>query len=136
MAVYLTNTFSLAMLVNDKAFIKVEPISIDRLKETLENGAVKSAISHRSTAQVLSELLGKEVEMNRINLSLRPGDILFVFQILQRPKEGQVFTEEELRQIIEQKKYKILIVEIHDFDKLLAIGKQLLGKIFRKGVEK
>lgn len=65
--VYLLNAFSLQMLEGD-ATVKFTEVS--ELPEGLT-----SAIGHQDTANVLG------VEMNRINVTLKQGDVAFVAQL-------------------------------------------------------
>ncbi|WP_461832037.1 STIV orfB116 family protein [Aquifex sp.] len=53
-------------------------------------------------------LLGIEIEANRIPIKLSEGDVLIVFQLLERLPEGKVLSEEELKKL----KYKFYKVEI------------------------
>jgi hypothetical protein len=110
--VYLTNTFSLNMLKPLEGEVKFKPVSDEEVKEILNKGFV-SYISHASTAQVLKKLLGINAELNRSNLVLEDGDTLVVFQIGVRPKEGQVFSEEELEEIVKNKLYRFWIVNVN-----------------------
>jgi len=65
--IFLLNAFSLQMLEGD-ATVKFTEVS--KLPEGLT-----SAIGHQDTANVLG------VEMNRINVTLRKGDVAFVAQL-------------------------------------------------------
>ena len=72
---YLSNAFSLSML-EETATITVEsfdPSVISKL-------GVKSVVGHESTAKLFTQLLGMEVEVNRVNLKLKEGDLLIVGQ--------------------------------------------------------
>ncbi len=111
--VYLTNTFSLNMLKPKKGELDFEPIPFDEAKKILDTQEVVSYISHQSTAQVLKELLQKEIEFNRQNLVLEDGDAVLVFQIKKRPQEGQIFTEEELKEIIEKGLYSFWKLKVN-----------------------
>ena len=104
---YLGNAFSLAMLSDLPATVRVEEVGIENIPANVE-----SVISHESTSQVLSKLLQRDVPFNRVNVSLSKGDTLYVFQVLKRPAEGQIFTTKELEEIISSKLYKILKVSI------------------------
>lgn len=66
---YLANSFSLQMLKNFNSTIKVE--EINELPKNLI-----SAIGHKNTADILG------VELNRINISLDKGDVLYVAQLI------------------------------------------------------
>ncbi len=65
--VFLLNAFSLQMLEGDAT---VKFTEVDELPEGLT-----SAIGHQDTARVLG------VEMNRVNVTLRKGDVAYVAQL-------------------------------------------------------
>ena len=99
MTVYLANAFSLNMLAQSEAVIEVREVSEEEVRELLANTEFISAVGHQSTAELLSRRLGINVEFNRIEIKLEPGDTLIVAQLTQRLPEGAVLSEEELRQI-------------------------------------
>lgn len=43
---------------------------------------VMSAIGHPDTAAVISDLLGRTIDPNRVNVTLTKDDTLFVFQLM------------------------------------------------------
>ena len=49
-----------------------------------------SAIGHESTAQIMSELLGVKVPVNRIKYEQLPGETAIIFQLNSRPPEGKI----------------------------------------------
>lgn len=106
--IYLTNAFSINMLVDTEAIVKISKISFNVAQEILENNAFISFISHQATADFLTKLLDKEIAFNRSNLSLKRGDMVIVFQLQQRLEEGKVLTEQEIAQI----KYSFFLVEV------------------------
>ncbi len=108
---YLLNTFSINMLSGKSHIVEITEIEEEKALKILKDGFI-SYISHASTAQVLKELLNTEVEYRRQDLKLKSGDEVLVFQVLVRPKEGQVFNEEEMRKIIEEKEYAFYFVRI------------------------
>ena len=57
---------------------------------------VLSAIGHESTAQILTELLGIPVEMNRINFKQEAGQTALCFKLNGRPVEGKILSREEI----------------------------------------
>lgn len=109
---YLLNAFSLSMLTSKKAFVEVEKIPVQEATKLLETNPWVSYISHESTAKVLSRFLGKEVQVRREKLILKPGDKALVFQIEVRPKEGQVFTEEEINKIVAKNLFSFRFVKV------------------------
>lgn len=49
-----------------------------------------SAIGHPAAATLLSDILGREVAVNRIAVTLQPGDQALVLRVLGRLPEGAV----------------------------------------------
>ena len=73
---YLVNAFSIQMLKKG-GLVRFEEI------DTTEVPAdVVSAVGHADTAVVLSNMLGFEVPMNRINISLDENTELYVAQLI------------------------------------------------------
>jgi hypothetical protein len=99
MKAYLLNAFSLNMVSGD-AMLKVTDVSPADVPET-----AISAIGHSETAQVVSEMLGRKVEANRVPVALETGDAAYVVTLFTkdgrpfRPPEGVVMTADELREL-------------------------------------
>ena len=72
---YLGNAFSLQMLPSDGT-VSVETVKADDLPSD-----VVSCIGHTDTANVLSDILGMEIPVNRTSVTLNEGDVLYVAQI-------------------------------------------------------
>lgn len=74
---YLCNAFSLQMLDTSVGHsISIDPIDSSRVPTD-----VTSAIGHQETADVVSNILGFEVPMNRTSITLVPGDVIYVAQL-------------------------------------------------------
>lgn len=58
-----------------------------------------SAVGHESTAAIMSELLGVQVPVNRIQVVPVPGDKLLCFKLKRRTPEGVVLSKEEIKQL-------------------------------------
>ena len=95
--VYLSNAFSLGMLTGDGAIGVVE-ITDQRAKSILSDG-FQSAIGHQSTADFIKAMIGIDVPVNRVSLSLEDEDMMVVLQLQGRLQEGKVLSEEEMKQI-------------------------------------
>ena len=106
MTVYLANAFSLSMLT-PPATVKVTEVGAEDVKRLLINGFT-SAIGHEATAKIVTSRIGVSVQVNRISVQLRPGDLLVVFQLLTRLPEGKVLTEDEIKQV--QAKWYVVTV--------------------------
>ena len=83
MAQYIANAFSLQMIGNlvKEGGVNISFTEISDLNEIKESETI-SAVGHPDTAAVISNLLGKEVPANRININLEKGDVLYVAQII------------------------------------------------------
>ena len=99
---YIGNAFSLSMV--DEGILKVKKISSEDAKKLVEEvrkegKEIISCVGHQSTAQILSEILGTQIPMNRIAIKLDKGDQLLVLQLKTRLQEGKVLTKEEIENL-------------------------------------
>ena len=58
-----------------------------------------SAIGHQSTSDILTELFGFSIPLNRIQYKQEVGDYCIVFKLNGRPEEGKILTREEVEKI-------------------------------------
>lgn len=78
MTTILGNAFSLQMLNLEIAqTVNIVPVTV----EEVANADFVSAVGHADTASVLTDVLGKEVAFNRMNVRLGDGDVLYVAQV-------------------------------------------------------
>ena len=77
---YLANAFSGQMIPNSCIFSK-KPMTLDNVKEMLTSMPWKSCVGHDDTAAVLTDMLGVEVKKERVNVFIKPDDVLIVAQI-------------------------------------------------------
>jgi hypothetical protein len=75
------------------------PVSLEWVRETVANNEIISAIGHDSTAQIMTELLGVEVPVNRIQFEQQAGQDAIVFKLNGRAPEGKILTQEEIETI-------------------------------------
>ena len=73
---YLVNAFSIQMLSGPAT------VRFDEIDATEVPADVVSAIGHADTAAVLSDLLGFEVPMNRVNVTLDENTEIYVAQLV------------------------------------------------------
>jgi len=97
MTIYIANAFSLSMLTPPTT-VKVVEASEDEVRRIVAQGFV-SAIGHEATAKIVTSRIGVSVQVNRISIQLKAGDVLVVFQLLSRLPEGKVLTEDEMKQV-------------------------------------
>lgn len=80
--IYVGNAFSLQMLVDsDDCTVRVRRLTADEVRVALDGLLWQSCVGHADTAAVFSETLGLDVPCNRVNVSLKPGDLLIVGQL-------------------------------------------------------
>jgi hypothetical protein len=78
MRTFLGNAFSLQMIDTAQShLLKVEPVQISEVAKA----DWVSVIGHADTANVVSGLLGREVNCQRISVRLEQGDTLYVAQV-------------------------------------------------------
>jgi hypothetical protein len=83
------------MLLGEEVKLFVKKIDIEEAKKILSEGFT-SGIGHKTTADVLSVLLKKDIPANRIEIKINPGDTVVVFQLLRRIEEGRILSESEI----------------------------------------
>lgn len=87
---YITNAFSLNMLqgwfaTESTAEVTITKESTDSARRIIENAerggkGIISAVGHAETAAIFSDVLGREIEMNRMNVDMTNVDVLLVGQ--------------------------------------------------------
>lgn len=106
----LLNAFSISM-VNLPSVVKFEEATLEEVRQLVAEG-FESGVGHQGTAQVLSELLGVQVPVNRVQVSLKKGQVAIVFQLMVRLAEGQILSSEEVKQLLAQGKAKFVKVTV------------------------
>lgn len=71
------------------------PLTETAARDLLAGGFV-SALGHEGAAYFLSSRLGARVPVNRIRVSLQPGDRALVLRLLERLPENRVLSAEEM----------------------------------------
>jgi len=94
MATYLSTTFSPMMLGGGVAGY-VREITLAQARDILQD-PFTSAVGHEVTAEILSALLGRKIDFNRINLVLKSGDQVVCVVPKFRAEVAREFTREEV----------------------------------------
>lgn len=71
------------------------PITADEARRRIAGGFT-SAIGHEASAAFLSSLLGIDILVNRISVTMQPADQALVLRLNQRLPEGKVMSAQEL----------------------------------------
>lgn len=66
------------------------PLSVEAARQHVEAAPFTSSIGHESAARFLSQLLGLEIPVNRVAITMQAGDRALVLRILTRLPEGAV----------------------------------------------
>ena len=111
--VYLGNAFSISMLsLAEKVVVEFRRASTEEVRALLSNGFI-SAIGHPATASALSKILGMSIPVNRVAITLQPGDTLIVFQLnLGRLAPGQELGEQDILSAFSQGKAFFVIARV------------------------
>jgi len=115
---YILSAFSLSMIpYQGWVHLYLKEVSPEEAKKVIAEAESKgkeviSAVGHASTAQVLSQLLGREVPVNRAMVSLEDGDEAIVFQLMTRLPEGKVLDQQELQQLLNEGKIKLFHIQL------------------------
>lgn len=88
----------------------VKDIEVEKAKEYINQYGFESAIGHSGAAQVISDLLGKDVQVHRIQYHQAIGQIGIALKLKERPPEGNILNREEMEQI----GYSLKIIERHE----------------------
>jgi c-di-GMP-related signal transduction protein len=108
---YILNSATLPLKEGGKYLIKARELSVKEASEMLKKEPFMSAVGHEATAKALSNIFGVEVPLNRIQITLQPGDKLISIILKKRLPEGTVLkTVEELEQI----GYSIWLFEVYE----------------------
>ena len=86
-------------IVTTDGLYRITPISLEGARELINRNDLLSAIGHQSTADILTELLGLEISMNRINFEQQVGQSAIVFKLKSRAPEGVILNKEEIENI-------------------------------------
>ena len=78
----LSNAFSLQMLSAFPAVPIIEECTIEEIKNLLEKGDMTSTIGHQDIANILSDMTGCEVPVNRVSNKIEADDFLYVAQLI------------------------------------------------------
>lgn len=86
-------------ICTEPGIYKLKTTSLEDVKELLKENDFISAIGHQSTAEILSELIGIDIPMNRIQFTQEPGQTAIVFRLKNRIPEGKILSREEIEEI-------------------------------------
>lgn len=77
----------------------ISDIDVEAAKEYIEQNGFVSAIGHEATAQVLSEILGLPIPVNRIQFHQQVGQKAIALKLNCRPPEGQILNKQQVKEV-------------------------------------
>lgn len=86
------------ILTSDGDF-SLKTISLEEAKKLTTEFEILSAVGHQSTADILTELIGVQIPVNRIQFKQEPGQLALCFKLNGRPEEGKILSREEIEKI-------------------------------------
>ena len=113
---YILSAFSLSMIpYRGWIHLYLSNISPEEARRIIDEAQLKgrevvSAVEHPGAAQLLTELIGRKIEANRIMVELHDGDEAIVLQLMARLPEGEALSREELQRLYSDGKIKLLHV--------------------------
>lgn len=72
-------------------------ITADQAREWMGGEMVLSTIRYQDTANAMSQVLGRRVDVNNVTITMRPGDEALVFRLVFPPGTARVEVEEKGR---------------------------------------
>lgn len=77
----------------------INDIDLESAKRCIQENGYISAIGHEATADVMSNILGVHVQINRIQFKQQVGQEAIVLKLNVRPEEGKILSKKEMESI-------------------------------------
>lgn len=78
---------------------RLRDASLEEIKSLIDGEEILSAVGHESTSQVLTNLLGVGVPVNRIQFEQGIGQVAVCFKLKGKPEEGKILSLKEIEDI-------------------------------------
>lgn len=78
---------------------RLRDASLEEIRALIDGEEILSVVGNESTSQVLSNLLGVEVLVNRIQFEQGIGQVAVCFKLKSRPEEGKILSLKEIEDI-------------------------------------
>ena len=122
MTTYLANAFSSSMLTLLPLDVEFSPVNEQEFCEEVVNGNPVNAIGHQSTVDLVNQLCGSSLKMNRVNITVDIGDEIYIVMLTTRLEEGKVLNKEEVTKMYQEGKVKFIKAKVYG-----AVLKQLVS---------
>lgn len=87
-----------SILTNFGTF-EYKKITLEKAKSLIAGKEILSAIGHKSTSDILTDLLEMPIPLNRIQFAQEVGQKAIVFKLNGRPEEGVILSRDEIEKI-------------------------------------
>lgn len=111
MAVYITN--SPGIFTTEKELVVTYFDMTDKRKQFcdwIRDPNAISAVGHPGAADMINKICGTDIEPNRIQIDLKPGDASCGITLNFRPEPGKEYTKEEMEELIREGKVKLYCI--------------------------
>ncbi len=77
----------------------VQDIEVETAKQYIDKHGFVSAVGHKATAEIMSDLLKRQIPMQRIQFYQKVGQVAIVLKLNTRPPEGVVMDRQQMEEI-------------------------------------
>jgi len=86
-------------ILTSEGTFSLKSITLSDAQKLVQENEILSAVGHQSTAEILTELLGIEIQVNRIQFEQQKGQQALVFKLNGRAPEGKILSMEDIETI-------------------------------------
>lgn len=86
-------------IITDIGLYEVQEVTTEDVIQFIGSEKVESAVGHKVTAAIITELLGVKVSLNRVDYKQGRGDMAIAFQLKKRIPEGTVLSRKQIEEI-------------------------------------
>ncbi|MDI9440889.1 MAG: YddF family protein [Firmicutes bacterium] len=87
------------LVCTSNGLYRISDLTPEEGRELIARHGFVSAVGHAASAAVLSEVLGVEIEMNRIQYRQQVNQKAIALVLKVRPPEGEILNAEQMREI-------------------------------------
>ena len=108
--IYITNGFSPSMLKLPAA-VEFKEVGKDEFCNATSKGV--NAIGHAGTIDLINNLCGIALSVNRISITATVGDEIYIIMLTTRLEEGKVLNADEIQRIYNEGKVRLVKAKVY-----------------------
>jgi len=112
MTIYLANAFSPSMLTLLPLDVEFTSVSVKEFCEVVNENPVNS-IGHQGTVDLVNQLCGSNLKVNRISVQADIGDEIYIVTLMVRLEEGKILNREEVMRMYQEGKVRFVKAKIY-----------------------